>query len=72
MRPSNGSWLRVRNVPFATRSSTRQSFDVELMRLQIVLMKCFRTDQRDNRSGFGDRVEVLMLRVVLPEWDDEF
>jgi hypothetical protein len=38
------NWLkaeRVGNVPFATRSSTQQSFDVELMRLQIALMKCF-------------------------------
>ena len=24
MRPSNGSWLRVGNVPFATRSSTTE------------------------------------------------
>jgi hypothetical protein len=45
-RLSNGSRLRVGNVPFAGRSSKRQSFDVELMRLQIVLMKCFRTFKR--------------------------
>jgi hypothetical protein len=45
-RLSTGSRLRVGNVPFAGRSSIRQSFDVELMRLQIVLMKCFRTFRR--------------------------
>ena len=39
----NGSRLKVGNVPFAARSSTRQSFDGELMRLQVVLMKCFGT-----------------------------
>ena len=32
-------WLKA----FAKRSSTRQSFDVELMRLQIAPMKCFGT-----------------------------
>jgi len=40
-------WLKAESqkCPFCGGSSTRQSFDGELMRLPIALMKCFRTSR---------------------------